>query len=74
MRPQAALLLEDMKALETVAPLVDAHQDFFAWLAEGSPFLARLIRRYPETLAALSANSPEDYLADLFGGSAGRYG
>ncbi|MGB2151567.1 MAG: bifunctional [glutamine synthetase] adenylyltransferase/[glutamine synthetase]-adenylyl-L-tyrosine phosphorylase [Parvibaculales bacterium] len=65
---QAALLLEDMQALAAIAPLVEAHQEFFAWLAEGSPFLARLIRRYPETLVALSDNSPEDYLADLFDG------
>ena len=62
---QAALLLEDMQALEAIAPLVTEHENFFAWLAEGSPFLARLIRRYPDTLAALADAAPQDYLNDV---------
>ena len=64
--PQAALLLQDIEAINVLAPLVDAHKDFFAWLVEGSPFLARLIRRYPDTLTALSGTPPEEYLADLY--------
>ena len=63
---QAALLLQDIEAINVLAPLVDAHKDFFAWLVEGSPFLARLIRRYPDTLTALSGTPPEEYLADLY--------
>ncbi|MGB0478890.1 MAG: bifunctional [glutamine synthetase] adenylyltransferase/[glutamine synthetase]-adenylyl-L-tyrosine phosphorylase, partial [Parvibaculales bacterium] len=63
---QAALLLQDIGALEALAPLVKAHEAFFAWLVEGSPFLARLIRRYPDALAALSDTPPEDYLAELY--------
>ena len=65
-KPQAARLLQDLRALEAIAPLIDAHQEFFAWLVEGSPFLARLIRRYPDTLAALSVETPEDYLNTVY--------
>lgn len=63
---QAALLLQDIEAIDVLAALVDAHKDFFAWLVEGSPFLARLIKRYPDTLTVLSGKPPEEYLADLY--------
>jgi len=63
---QAALLLQDIEAIDVLAALVHAHKDFFAWLVEGSPFLARLIKRYPDTLTVLSGKPPEDYLADLY--------
>jgi len=63
---QAALLLHDIQAIEVLARLVEANQEFFAWLAEGSPFLARLIRRYPDTVVALSSTPPEEYLDDLY--------
>ncbi len=60
------LLLEDLQAIEAVAPLVSKHRHFFAWLVEGSPFLARLMRRYPDVLQALQKQAVEDYLDDVF--------
>ena len=63
---QAELLLEDVRADETLTPLISAHADFFAWLVEGSPFLARLMRRYPDVLLALQEAAPEDYLDTLY--------
>ena len=44
----------------------------FCWLVEGSPFLARLIRRYPDTLTALSGTPPEEY-CQIIRRFAGRY-
>ena len=43
------------------AAYVRAHQDFFDWLAQGSPYLAGLVRRYPDVLDALHSQNPEDY-------------
>ncbi|MDA9591041.1 bifunctional [glutamine synthetase] adenylyltransferase/[glutamine synthetase]-adenylyl-L-tyrosine phosphorylase, partial [Alphaproteobacteria bacterium] len=63
---QAELLLEDVRADETLTPLISAHADFFAWLVEGSPFLARLMRRYPDVVLALQEAAPEDYLDTLY--------
>ena len=62
----ADLLLQDARAHDAVVPLIDAHQAFFAWLVEGSPFLARLMRRYPDVLLALQDAAPEDYLDTLY--------
>jgi len=59
-------LLQDARAHDAVVPLIDAHQAFFAWLVEGSPFLARLMRRYPDVLLALQDAAPEDYLDTLY--------
>lgn len=63
--PRATLLLEDMAALEGLAPLIKQHEAFFAWLVEGSPFLARLMRRYPEVVLALADTGPGAYLDAL---------
>ncbi len=63
---RADLLLQDLLSIEAAAPLVASHKNFFAWLVEGSPFLARLMRRYPEVLPALQTQTPEDYLDDLY--------
>ena len=63
--PHADLLLQDARAQEALTPLIKAHENFFAWLVEGSPFLARLMRRYPEVMLALQDSAPEDYLDTL---------
>jgi glutamate-ammonia-ligase adenylyltransferase len=64
--PHADLLLQDARAQEALTPLIKAHENFFAWLVEGSPFLARLMRRYPEVMLALQDSAPEDYLDTLY--------
>ena len=62
----ADLLLQDARADEALMSLITAHEGFFAWLVEGSPFLARLMRRYPDVLLALQDVAPEDYLDTLY--------
>ena len=64
--PHADLLLQDARAQEALTPLIKAHENFFAWLVEGSPFLARLMRRYSDVLLALQDSAPEDYLDTLY--------
>ena len=64
--PHADLLLQDARAQEALTPLIKAHENFFAWLVEGSPFLARLMRRYSEVMLALQDSAPEDYLDTLY--------
>jgi glutamate-ammonia-ligase adenylyltransferase len=64
--PHADLLLQDARAQEALTPLIKAHENFFAWLVEGSPFLARLMRRYPEVMLALQDSALEDYLDTLY--------
>ena len=64
--PHADLLLQDALSQEALTPLIKAHENFFAWLVEGSPFLARLMRRYPEVMLALQDSAPEDYLDTLY--------
>jgi [glutamine synthetase] adenylyltransferase / [glutamine synthetase]-adenylyl-L-tyrosine phosphorylase len=64
--PHADLLLQDARAQEALTPLIKAHEYFFAWLVEGSPFLARLMRRYSDVLLALQDSAPEDYLDTLY--------
>jgi glutamate-ammonia-ligase adenylyltransferase len=63
----AATLLEDVTAnlSEAACGLVAEHQDFFLWLVEGSSFLARLLRRYPDTLDHLAHQAAEAYLDGL---------
>ena len=62
---QAEILLADCRdALPPEkAALMDAAGGFFGWVAEGSPFLRRLMRLYPDVLVALSDVSVEDYVA-----------
>ena len=62
---QAEILLADCRdALPPEkAMLMDAADGFFGWVAEGSPFLRRLMRLYPDVLVALSDVSVEDYVA-----------
>ena len=44
------------------APLMHEADGFFGWLAEGSPFLRRLMRLYPDVIVALLSMSPADYI------------
>ena len=62
---QAEILLADCRdALPPEkAMLMDAADGFFGWVAEGSPFLRRLMRLYPDVLVALSGTQVEDYVA-----------
>ena len=64
--PQHAdALLADIRA-EVGAPLADMmqHADgFFGWVAEGSPFLRRLMRLYPDVLDALVQSDMDTYFA-----------
>ena len=64
-RAQAAVLLADVEAAATPNGQKLLHQaaDFFGWLVEGSPFLARLLRRYPDVIDALLSEPVEDYVA-----------
>ncbi|MCA0400571.1 MAG: bifunctional [glutamine synthetase] adenylyltransferase/[glutamine synthetase]-adenylyl-L-tyrosine phosphorylase [Proteobacteria bacterium] len=51
-----------------LAPLLAAHpsaRDLLAGIAEGAPYLWRLIRRWPEHVAPLLSTPPETSLADL---------
>ena len=63
---RANALLDDVRAHDALIPLIKAHENFYAWVVEGSPFLARLMRRYPDVLEALHAGLPEDYLDNLY--------
>lgn len=64
-KKQADLLLQDFLAMPDLAPIVKKHAAFFGWLVEASPFLSRLIKRYPETLSALIGETPDVYLDNL---------
>ncbi|MCH1568843.1 MAG: hypothetical protein L7U47_05460, partial [Alphaproteobacteria bacterium] len=64
-KKQADLLLQDFLAMPDLAPIVKKHAAFFGWLVEASPFLSRLIKRYPETLSALIGETPDAYLDNL---------
>ena len=61
---QAAAFLADIR--EHVTPDVQAAFDkgdgFFEWLVEGSPFLRRLMRLYPDVLDALCHQSVSSYM------------
>ena len=63
---QAEILLADCR--DALPPekalLMDAADGFFGWVAEGSPFLRRLMRLYPDVLVALSEIRIEDYVTD----------
>ena len=63
-------LLDDIMA--ELSPLahaeVAAHRSFFLWLVEGSSFLTRLMRRYPDTLDALVSQPAATYLNALLEG------
>ena len=63
---RASLLLEEFEAEKPLQKLVETHADFFGWLVEGSPFLARLMRRYPDVLPALDKTAADDYLDALY--------
>ena len=41
--------------------LLSEHWSFFAWLVEGSPFLCRLLKNYPDVLDALASQTPDTY-------------
>ena len=63
----ARALLEDIQtaaSLEGQARL-KTHSDFFLWVVEGSGFLTRLMRRYPDVLEDLSQHSVADYHAKM---------
>lgn len=61
---QAEALLADCRdALPPeYASLMQEADGFFGWVAEGSPFLRRLMRLYPDVIAALVDMSPADYI------------
>ena len=61
---QAAALLADIDAVATSRgqKLLREASGFFEWLVEGSPFLARLLRRYPDVIEALLVQPVEDYV------------
>ncbi len=63
---QATSLCADIEAeLSPQAQRVfAAHAAFFGWLVEGSPFLARLLRRHGEVLDALCEQSVADYVVE----------
>tara|TARA_B110000971_G_C20032762_1_gene512303 strand:- start:551 stop:3430 length:2880 start_codon:yes stop_codon:yes gene_type:complete len=63
----AHALLADIQAAASpdVQSLLEAHVDFFLWVVEGSGFLTRLMRRYPDVLEGLSQQSVVDYHASL---------
>jgi glutamate-ammonia-ligase adenylyltransferase len=60
----ASALLADITA--SLSPqareVIQAKQSFFLWVVEGSSFLARLMRRFPDVLEALVETSPSAYL------------
>ncbi len=60
-------LLADIQAAASpdVQSLLETHVDFFLWVVEGSGFLTRLMRRYPDVLQDLSQQSVTDYHASL---------
>ncbi|MDC0131644.1 bifunctional [glutamine synthetase] adenylyltransferase/[glutamine synthetase]-adenylyl-L-tyrosine phosphorylase [Alphaproteobacteria bacterium] len=63
----ASALLADITANlspQTLAAM-QAKQSFFLWVVEGSSFLARLMRRFPDVLEALVETSPAAYLDGL---------
>ncbi len=64
---QAAALLRDIhqQAESPAQDLLTRHADFFGWVVEGSPFLTRLMRRYPDVLETLLAQPMADYMAQL---------
>jgi glutamate-ammonia-ligase adenylyltransferase len=63
----ARALLADIQtaASPDVQALLKTHVDFFLWVVEGSGFLTRLIRRYPDVLQSLSQQSAAEYHAQL---------
>lgn len=63
----AHALLADIQAAASpdVQSLLETHVDFFLWVVEGSGFLTRLMRRYPDVLQDLSQQSVTDYHASL---------
>ncbi len=64
--PTASAQLDDIIAAdEKLRDFVKLHRDFFGWVVEGSPFLAGLMRRYPDMLLALQSQPPEDVLTAL---------
>lgn len=62
---QAAKLLIDIRNL--VDPELQDHMatadGFFGWLVEGSPFLRRLLKVYPDVMADIKGLSLDDYIA-----------
>jgi glutamate-ammonia-ligase adenylyltransferase len=63
----ARALLGDIQtaASPDVQALLETHVDFFLWVVEGSGFLTRLMRRYPDVLQDLSRQSVDAYHAKL---------
>jgi len=63
----ARALLGDIQtaASPDVHELLETHVDFFLWVVEGSGFLTRLMRRYPDVLQDLSRQSVDAYHAKL---------
>jgi glutamate-ammonia-ligase adenylyltransferase len=63
----ARALLADIQtaASPDVQALLKTHVDFFLWVVEGSGFLTRLMRRYPDVLQSLSQQSAAEYHAQL---------
>ena len=63
----AAALLADIEAAAPVEAqrLISDKADFFGWVVEGSGFLARLLRRYPDVVDTLLRVPVEDYVSDV---------
>ncbi|MBE8190993.1 MAG: bifunctional [glutamine synthetase] adenylyltransferase/[glutamine synthetase]-adenylyl-L-tyrosine phosphorylase, partial [Alphaproteobacteria bacterium] len=62
-----ATLIAEVAALadRQAADYIKTNADFFEWLAEGSPYLIGLMRRYPDVVASLLTQSPQDYCETL---------
>ena len=60
---QADLLLADIRAVMSpdMQALLSEADGFFGWLVEGSPFLRRLMRLYPDVVADLRTSPLDDY-------------
>ena len=67
---QAGLLLADCRdALPPEKAILLASADgFFGWIVEGSPFLRRLMRLYPDVIAALMDTPVDDFIAAQIAG------